>query len=285
MGDALLIPRPGFVTQLRLSLQRAVLQRIKAHNLEVVLLTHLIAGSILGIVTSGGPLYVPPIPPTYKSSCPPGAEILCNSWQRLEVAPASFLMTMMLGAIAVPSAVATFGREKEYFARETAAGCNKPAYFLGKVAADLMFSSLSAFFFIAPLVAIAPWRAPTNLLYLVILCVSVCVSAFGYFVSSLIENADNAVLTGTILAILLCLFSGFVPKLGDGPIGRVMYTHWSARAIVAVELQVRHNLSISHSVTSGQPGIISKTEISAAEMHPAVPAASLLGSIFDCSPG
>lgn len=237
------IPRRGFFQQFYLSCKRGLQQHFKNNVYQNDLMIHLVAGIILGIVTCGGPLYVAAIPYIYNGSCPPGAEIRCNSWIRFEVGPATFLITMILGAVVIPGAIRTFGREKEVFSRESAVGANKLAYFLGKFISDLPFLVLNTFMFMAPMIAIAPWQAPADKMYGVLLCISFVVMSMGYWLSFIFPDPDAAVLTGVILAILLNLFSGFVPKIGDGDIGTVMYTHYSARAITAVELKYGQGVS------------------------------------------
>ena len=133
--------------------------------------------------------------------------------------------------------VNTFGREKEVFAREAATGATPIAYFLGKALADTPFMLLGALMFVAPMVAIAPWRAPVEDLYVILLIYIGFTNALGYVLSFLFHNADDATLCGVILIILLNLFGGFVPKLGDNPQGKLFAQHWLSRAMVAVELQ------------------------------------------------
>jgi ABC-type multidrug transport system ATPase subunit len=230
------IARRGFFEQLYLFFRRGFQQHFKNNIYKNDLIIHFIAGIIMGIVTCGGPLYVGAIPYTYNGSCPPGAEIRCNSWIRFEIAPATFLLAMILGSVIIPGAVRTFGREKEVFQRESNVGANKLAYFVGKILSDLPFMVVNTFVYMAPIIAIAPWQSPVDKFYGVLLCLSLVVLGLGYWLSFIFVDPDAAVLTGVILAILLNLFSGFVPTIGDGPIGLIMYTHWSARAVTTTEL-------------------------------------------------
>eukprot|EP01034_Spumella_vulgaris_P045929 gene45929-57255_t len=94
----------------------------------------------------------------------------------------------------------------------------------------------------APMIAIAQWRSPTNRMYAVLFCINIAVTSLGYFLAFIFSDPDSATLTGVILAVLLNLFSGFVPGLGDRPFGYVMYTQWAARGIVAAELYYGQNI-------------------------------------------
>jgi hypothetical protein len=161
---------------------------------------------------------------------------------------------MVLGAMSIPSAIRTFGREKDTFAREEAVGAHKVAYFCGKATIDMVFLSYYVFLFLTPILAIAPWRGPVSAFYVILLALSFLITSIGYAISFVIADPDNSVLTGTIMCILLNLFGGFVPKLGDGFIGPLMYTHWSARAIAAVELQLGFNIRDNEMFNTLVPG-------------------------------
>ncbi len=216
--------------------RRGVLQRIKSTNLLSFMTIHLLGGVIIGIVSCGGPLLKLPIPPTYKLSCPPGAEMACRLWQRFEVGPASFLLSLVIGCITIPAAVNCFGREKEILFREASVGVSPTSYFIGKLISDIPFLCLSSFMYISPVLAIAPWRSPVGEFYLVYLLLSIFVTAFGYVLTFLISNPDDATLAGAIISILFNLFGGFVPRLGDGIMGTISFTHYISKAMVTIEL-------------------------------------------------
>ena len=234
--------RKGFVGQVVLYAHQAILSRLKHYTVVHDCLNMLIGGIILGIITCGDELFTLPIPSTYRLSCPPGAEAVCSRWQGFAIGPATFLVTMVLGAMSVPGAIRTFGREKDTFAREQAVGANKPAYFLGKFLVDVLCSFFYVFVLLAPMVAIAPWRSPIGLLYCVLMIVHACIMAIGYTLSFLFSNADDAVLCATILVILMNLVGGFVPEIGDGILGTLSYSKYAARAIFTTELYYGYNI-------------------------------------------
>jgi hypothetical protein len=69
-------------------------------------------------------------------------------------------MSIGVGVIAVPAGVRSLGSDREVFWRQAGSGVNRAAFYLGRIMADAPKLVLFAFLFIAPLVAIAPWRAP-----------------------------------------------------------------------------------------------------------------------------
>lgn len=230
--------RPGILRQILLVFIRALRQRLGS-SLTTDILSHLIGGIVLGICTSGGPMYIPPIPLQYKQACPPGGEVRCTSWIRMMVEPATFYFTMILGILSVPPACRSFGFEKEVFAREAFSGFSPFAYYIGKTLADIPYLAILSYVFLAPVVLIAPWRGPVEKLYAIAFVLDIFIFSLGYAFSLLIADPDAATLCGVIVAILMNLFGGFVPRLGDGAVWA--YTRYSARALVAVELGEGHN--------------------------------------------
>jgi len=67
-----------------------------------------------------------------------------------------------VGIITVPAGVRSLGAGREVFWREAGVGVSRLAYYLGRIITDAPKIVLLAFFFTAPLVAIAPWRAPVE---------------------------------------------------------------------------------------------------------------------------
>jgi hypothetical protein len=128
-----------------------------------------------------------------------------------------------------------------------------PAYFLGKSLSEIPFLCINCFVFATPIVAIAPWQSPLDLLYLTYLCIGFVVLSTGFLLSQVFSDADAAVLTGAILSVLINLFSGFVPLLGDGPIGVIAYSHYSARAICTVELWYGQGIDNTEDYNNGVP--------------------------------
>ena len=242
--------RPGILRQILLVFKRALYQRIGS-SLLTDIISHLIGGIVLGICTSGGPMYIPPIPLQYKQSCPPGGEVRCTSWLRMMVEPATFYFTMVLGMLSVPPACRSFGFEKEVFAREAFSGISPFAYYIGKVLADIPYLAILSYVFLSPVILIAPWRGPVEKLFVIAFVLDVFIFSLGYAFSLFISDPDAATLSGVIVAILMNLFGGFVPRLGDGAVWA--YTRYSARALVAVELGEGHNTLSSFDTLVPEP--------------------------------
>jgi hypothetical protein len=233
-------PRVGIFRQTALYARRALLQRIKGSSLFVDIAVHIIGGIVIGVVASGGPLLQLPIPPQYRWSCPPGAETRCAAWLRLMAEPMTFYWTMTLCALTVPAAVRAFGAEKEAWWREAFAGASPTAYFAGRVLADVPYFAVTSFMFLAPMVAIAPWRGPVDAMYAICLSMAVFAAALAYALSHLFTDPDSASLVGVVASLLMNLFGGFVPMIGDTAVWA--FTRYTARAIVAVEIAEGHEV-------------------------------------------
>jgi hypothetical protein len=148
-----------------------------------------------------------------------------------------------MGVLSMPPMVRSLGSDREVFWREAGVGASSLAYFLGKCAADLPVLALMAFFFIAPLIAIAPWLAPPGLMYATTLATMLCVAGVGRILSAAVgADIDSTNLIAVNVAILINLFSGWVPLLGKS--GGWAYTHWTLRALTALELINGQGISV-----------------------------------------
>ena len=174
-------------------------------------------------------------------SCPPGAERYCKYFLRNKVEPITFYIVIAIGVLTVPPAVRVFGAEKDIYYREAATGISRLAYFTGKVIAESPKLAILAFAFAAPVLAIAPLRSPAGLFYLAVLVEMWLISAMSYILSGIFTSTDAANLFGVNTAVIACLFSGFVPLLGNG--GFWCYSHWAQRAFIAIELSEGYALS------------------------------------------
>jgi hypothetical protein len=197
-------PRPSVVAQVWRFLLRGLLQHALHGGLLADCGALLAAGAVMGIVGVTG-LYVGPIDRAYFFSCPPGAERLCRFQLRVALEPVTFYITMALVVVTLPAAVRSLGGERPVFWREASVGVSRPAYFLGKVAAEVPKMALLAFCFVAPLVAISHWRAPVELLWLAVFVDVFFLYAMGFAVSALFTATDAANLFGvTVVRARAC---------------------------------------------------------------------------------
>jgi ABC-type multidrug transport system ATPase subunit len=235
-------PRRNALQQVVLHALRGVRQRLRGSSLLLDLTSMLLGGFILGIVLSGGQLYLPVPPLQYFGSCPSGSTGYCTLPLRIMYQPATFYYTMIVGALAVAPAVRLFGAEREVGWREAGVGVPAASYFVGKLLAELPVWALMALNITAPLVAVAPLRGPVGGFFaLAMACIAVCSSMAVALSATFGADCDKANLAGVILATVLNLAGGFVPLLGKN--GAWAYTHWTARAFVAIEIGDGYNIT------------------------------------------
>lgn len=227
-------PRAGLLSQTLLFAWRGLLQHALGSGLFLDLVSLLLGGCVMGIVAVFGSTYIPPVSTLYFNSCPPGTERLCRYQLRIHLAPVTFYSTICIGVLTLPPAVRALGAERAIFWREASVGINRLAYFVGKVLAELPKLAVSSFAFVAPLVAISHWRAPVETLYFAVLVTMFFITALGFAISALLVAPDAANLFGVNVAVIACLFSGFVPLLGNGAVW--CYARWVQRALLAIEL-------------------------------------------------
>lgn len=105
---------------------------------------------------------------------------------------------------------------------------------MGKVLAHIPVLAMAAFCFTSSLVAVSHWRAPVELLFFAVLVLMWFITALGFAISGCLVSPDAANLFGVNVAVIACLFSGFVPLLGDNAVWA--YSRWAQRSLLAIEL-------------------------------------------------
>jgi energy-coupling factor transporter ATP-binding protein EcfA2 len=235
-------PRRNALEQILLHALRATRQRFRGTSLMIDLFSMLLGGFVAGIVLSGGDLIIPNAPLQYFQSCPPSGSVFCNSPLRHMYQPATFYITMIFAVLSIAPAVRLFGAEREVAWREAGVGIPAGSYFLGKLLAELPVWALMALNVSAPLAAVAPLRGPYGGFFSLAMATIVFCSSLGTAISAIFgTDSDKANLTGVILATVLNLAGGFVPMLGKGAVWA--YTHWTARAFVAIELNAGYGIA------------------------------------------
>jgi hypothetical protein len=227
-------PRASLLSQTLRFAWRGLLQHAMGTGLFLDLISLLLGGCVMGIVGAYGSTYIPPVSTLYFNSCPPGTERLCRFQLRVHLQPVTFYTVICIGVLALPPAVRALGAERAIYWREVSVGVNRGAYYLGKVLAELPKLAVAALAFVAPLVAISHWRAPVETLYFAVLVTMFFITALGFTISALLVAPDAANLLGVNVAVISCLFSGFVPLLGNGAVW--CYARWAQRALLAIEL-------------------------------------------------
>ena len=240
--DHLQKPSRNALEQVLLHALRATRQRFRGTSLIIDLLSMLLGGFVTGIVLSGGDLIIPNAPLQYFQSCPPSGSGFCTRPLRFMYQPATFYITMIFGVLSIAPAVRLFGAEREVAWREAGVGIPAASYFLGKLLAELPVWALMALNVSAPLAAVAPLRGPYGGFFSLAMATIVFCSSLGTAVSAAFgTDSDKANLTGVILATVLNLAGGFVPMIGKGAVWA--YTHWTARAFVAIELNAGYGIA------------------------------------------
>jgi hypothetical protein len=110
---------------------------------------------------------------------------------------------MIVGALAVPTAVRTFGGERAHAWREAGVGADRAAYFLGVALCDAsLVWTLSALAFVGPMVLIAPLRGPVENYWVLAWSTIAMCSSIAWAVSAATgTKTELATLTGVILAV------------------------------------------------------------------------------------
>jgi len=229
--------RASFCTQFCAYLSRgATLRYGRTYTLIVDLLAFLLDGFVIAVIFGSLPLLIPARGLEYMQNCPFGAEYKCYSPVRNQIGPFGFYMTMALGIVSASVSTKSFcGPEKIIFWREASTGVSRLAYFLSTILIEIPVQILGALFFVAPVAAFTDFRGPMEWYFLWSLCLVWCVFGIGHLIGCAFEtDLALSTLLGTVLAVLINLFGGYVPKAGTG--GYWAYSRWSARALSYIEM-------------------------------------------------
>jgi hypothetical protein len=167
------------------------------------------------------------------------------------------------------SCACSLGSARELYWREASVGVNRAAYYCGRILADIPKLVLLAFFFVAPLVAIAPFRAPVEYLYAAILTNMTFIFALGYAISATIPVQDAANLTAVVLSVImncasppLPLSSALLPRGACTRVSFSICTSWACVTCMATSiLRSTLVLEYSHAVFSGFVGLLGNNAV------------------------
>jgi ABC-type multidrug transport system ATPase subunit len=229
--------RAPFCIQFRAFLSRgATIRYCRTYTLIVDLCAFLLDGLVIAVIFGSLPLLIPARGLEYMQNCPTGAEGKCYRPVRNEIGPFGFYMTMALGIVSASVSTKSFcGPEKIIFWREASTGISRFAYFLSNILIEVPVQILGALFFVAPVAAFTDFRGPMEWYFLWSLCLVWCVFGMGHLIGCAFEtDLSLSTLLSTILAVLINLFGGYVPKAGTG--GYWAFSRWSARALSYIEM-------------------------------------------------
>lgn len=109
------------------------------------------------------------------------------------------------------------------------------AYFLSVLVIDIPVQIMGSLFFVAPVAMFTQFRGPMDMYILWSVCLVWCVFGMGNLIGTAFEtDLSLSTLLATMIAVLMNLFGGYVPKAGTG--GYYAYTRYSARALSYIEM-------------------------------------------------
>ena len=229
--------RAGFCQQFFAFLSRGMrLRYFRTYSLVIDLLAFLLDGLIIAMIFGSKPLLIPARGMQYMQNCPRGAEWKCYSPVRNQIGPFGFYMTMALGIVSASISTKSFcGPEKVIFWREAGTGVSVIAYFLSVLVIDIPVQIMGSLFFVAPVAMFTQFRGPMDMYILWSVCLVWCVFGMGNLIGTAFEtDLSLSTLLATMIAVLMNLFGGYVPKAGTG--GYYAYTRYSARALSYIEM-------------------------------------------------
>eukprot|EP01122_Echinamoeba_exundans_P004415 TRINITY_DN1444_c0_g1_i2.p1 TRINITY_DN1444_c0_g1~~TRINITY_DN1444_c0_g1_i2.p1 ORF type:complete len:1867 (+),score=179.30 TRINITY_DN1444_c0_g1_i2:376-5976(+) len=249
------VPLASFWIQLFHFSKRSLLLQVRdVISIVLNLFLVFVAGLLLGFVYADAS-YRGPAPKEDQALCPSFIKDLCEMPQEDTYVLQFALLNMALGLTAIAGSLRTFGDEHVTFQRETRAGLNSFAFFLGKNLAAIPMLlvppliMLTIFYFIS-----SPASGFWEMYAILILVQSACTGA-GYLMS-IVLPASSSLLCGVVFVIVSTLFSGANPTLAKlnsfGIPGQVLasmsYSRWSIEALyslILLSVQSKYNIDPS----------------------------------------
>lgn len=141
----------------------------------------------------------------------------------------SLYIALAVGIAAASAGVKAFGEDKVVFWRESSAGHNRVAYFLGQSLAMIPRIALGGLHFAALFHVLASSSIPFGQIYINITLIFFAVYGLASIVSMLVPRKD-APLLSAVICVIAAVFNGYVRSLPVG-IDYLSYAYWSHDAL------------------------------------------------------
>ncbi|GAB5357084.1 hypothetical protein AAMO2058_000343900 [Amorphochlora amoebiformis] len=211
---------------------------------SVTAFAYLVGGIVVGIIFNDDPMLSGVPAEEYLTNCPGTADSRCF-WPRSNaVGRFGFYNVMCLGVVAIATATATFsGPRKIIFWRESSVGASGLAYFLGENIVDSVMILIYSVFYASAIQLLVQLRGSFALYWSLWTVFAWMVNGISYIFSIGIRSMSGAMISGVVVAIVLSLFNGFVPRVGDNAYW--CYTLWAGRACSNIEYIDGYDLDTS----------------------------------------
>lgn len=225
----------SFLKQFILNHNRYILQQYRTVNhliLEISVASS--AGFLMGLamIRRAGNFYQGILIEPYTLISPSPIEFI--------VPQLGLLIGLAVGIASAPAGVKIFGEEKLVFWRESAAGHNRLAYYLGKTIASIYRVILSALHFTTFYHILGSPLISFDRLYLLLFMMIFCVYGLSVVVSMLVRR-ENSALLAVIVTMFAAVFNGYGPTLTQARdmqisfIWDLSYGRWASEALFSEE--------------------------------------------------
>ena len=247
----------GFLYQIWLSHNRSMVQqyrRINAFFLEVSVAS--MTGLLMGLAVNSydGQLYQGVLVRPFT--------LLSPSPNELVIPIMCLIVGASVGLAGAPAGVKIFSEEREVYWRETAAGHNTLAYYIGKLISSTHRFVISSLHFAALMFLFANPNITFWKFFLITLLQFFCVYGLAYVVAMFVRR-ENASLFAVVTTIFAAVFCGNGPTLRDarkwgiGWIIEMSYDRWAAEAWYSEELEIFRNVFEVELVSANMLGVVS----------------------------
>lgn len=219
-----------------------ILRVIRSNQVFVNSLSFFLAGAIVGIIFHKSHLLLEPLHLSYSKSCPNLSQNLCSNPRENEVGIFAFYNVLALGIVTGAIGVRTFGgRRKLIFWREASGGASTLAFVASEMFVDAIMVTLYTMYYTAAVQLMVPVRATYGLYWGTYVTLAFAMLGPAYVLGYLIRDLETATTSAVVVGIIVVIFEGFIPKVGDD--GYMWYSFWAGRAVETVELVHGHHIN------------------------------------------
>jgi ABC-type multidrug transport system ATPase subunit len=204
--------RVGFLLQCYLFSHRTFIQQTRmALSVAFECFIVFVAGVLLGAVYIGT-TYVGPMPQQLQALCPAFIKDACALPNDMSIISLGQGFSFAIGLTTITATLRTYGPEKIVFWREASAGLSTSAYFIGKLAVEIIFLFVWPALFLAPFYSLV---SPYGLLiryYALAFALTYCFTGYGQIISATL-SAEAGTILAVIISLITFMLSGANPSI------------------------------------------------------------------------
>lgn len=235
-------PFPGPLRQLAIFAKYSLIQGIwrESGTLATDLLLHVATACFVAVAFVGIPLYLAPVPDAYLPFCPDAVIEYCTVPTADNYPLLSVYIVMALGFVGATISLRTFETDLDVYYRFASWGLSTPAYFFGRLAAQVPTIIVGALLFTLTFAFIV--SPPLDLGWFLLLNILLEAAVFGVgHATTMIIPRETVALAAVSFCMLDGLGTGAATNVHDMSVmGVISWGRWYGEALYALGFGLKH---------------------------------------------